>query len=85
MDNKELKYDVIVKLLEGVKTLIINDLKVNTYEDIDKIISICKTNGVKNDKHLQKRLKNLTMLLYSRNLESSKSIIAKLNEAYLIL
>ena len=85
MNSNELKYDIIIKLLEDVKIFILNDLQVNPYDDIDKIINVCKTNGINNDKYLKKRLKNLTMLLYSRNLESSKSIIEKLNEAYLIL
>lgn len=82
MENRQLKYIQIEILLNEVKSLIANEIGINPFEDLEKIIKIVSQKNYNQSHVIRNKLKNLSMMLYNRNLDCSKLVFEKLDEVY---
>lgn len=72
-------------LLYEVRDLISAEIGKNSYEDLDKSIKIVSQKNYKQVPAIKDKLKNLSMMLYNRNLNNSKLIFDKLDKVYSLL
>lgn len=85
MKNSQLRHIQLETLLNEVKELISNELGVNPFEDLEKTIKIVSQKNYNQSQQIRNKLKNLSMILYNRNLDCSKLVFEKLDEVYTLL
>lgn len=85
MENIQLKYTQIEILLTEVKNLISNEIGINPYEDLEKMIRIVSQKDYNQFPVIRNKLKNLSLMLYNRNLDCGKSVFEKIDEVYVLL
>ena len=85
MKNSQLRHIQLETLLNEVKSLISNELGVNPFEDLEKTIKIVSQKNYNQSQQIRNKLKNLSMILYNRNLDCSKLVFEKLDEVYTLL
>lgn len=85
MKNSQLRHIQLETLLNEVKSLISNELGVNPFEDLEKTIKIVSQKNYNQSHLIRNKLKNLSMILYNRNLDCSKLVFEKLDEVYTLL
>ena len=79
MDTIQDKYFYIETLLNEILILIKSEMGDNHFEDLDKAIKIVSQKNYSQINSIDKKIKNLSMLLYNQNLENSKTIFDKLD------
>ena len=85
MENSQLKYSQIEILLNEEKDLISNEIGINPYEDLEKMIKIVSQKNYNQSPVIKNKLKNLSMMLYNRNLDCGKLVFEKLDEVYFLV
>ena len=85
MENIQNKYIQIENRLFEIRELISHELGNNPYEDLNKMIKSVSQKNYSQVLFIRNKIKNLSMLLYNRNLECGQSVFDKLNEVYLLL
>lgn len=85
MENIQEKYFQIETFLNEILVLIILEMGSNPFEDLDKAIKIVSQKNYSQITSLDKKIKNLSMLLYNRNLKNSKTIFNKLDKIHFVL
>lgn len=85
MDTIRGKCEIIEVLLSQIILLISNEIGENPYEDLEKAKKIASQKNISHLSSINKKLKNVTMLLYNRRLDNSDEIFKKLDEIYFLL
>lgn len=79
------KYVQIESLLKEIRNNIIHEIGYNPYEDLDKLMKVASQKNYNHFSSINKKLKNLSMMLYNRNLDCSDLIFKKLDELYSLI
>jgi hypothetical protein len=85
MENIQYKHFQIETLLNEILVLIKSEIGDNPFEDLDTAIKIISQKNYKQLTSIDKKIRNLSMLLYNRNLENRKVIFAKLDEIHFLI
>jgi len=85
MDTIRGKCEIIEVLLSQIILLISDEIGENPYEDLEKAKKIASQKNISQLSSINKKLKNVTMLLYNRRLDNSDEIFKKLDEIYFLL
>jgi hypothetical protein len=85
MEETQLPFIRIEVLLNEIRDLISSEIGNNPYEDLDKAIKIISQKNLNQFSSINNKLKNLSMMLYNRNLDCCKLIFEKLDEIHSLI
>lgn len=84
MEIKE-KYIQIEFLLQEIKEILTKEIGYNPYDDLEKSIKIISNKNYNHLISLNKTLKNITILLYNRNLNCTLLVLKKIDKVHEII